>query len=241
MMQESKGCVRAPTTNWGVRNPGLMQDHNGAATCNEGGHAQNPCPTATITQMLREGAGGTNYGDGLQQLLAKAGGAGYRSDASAYYRAARMYNSGSIHGSGNLGQGYATHCYASDIANRMTGWVNARSDCKEEVVGTLGGSSTPPPPPPPPVDPKPKEGNDNHNVDPKPQPQPQPQPGQSPANKYPFAAPGCRQFHLVGKGDTCWVLTQKYGAPATKLVEWNGGLRADCANLWLGYSYCVKA
>ncbi|UKZ74851.1 hypothetical protein TrVFT333_002521 [Trichoderma virens FT-333] len=29
IMQESGGCVRVQTTNYGVRNPGLMQDHNG--------------------------------------------------------------------------------------------------------------------------------------------------------------------------------------------------------------------
>ena len=35
MMQESTGCVRVKTTNWGNRNPGLMQDHDGTATCND--------------------------------------------------------------------------------------------------------------------------------------------------------------------------------------------------------------
>lgn len=28
LLQESNGCTRAPTTNYGVRNPGLMQSHN---------------------------------------------------------------------------------------------------------------------------------------------------------------------------------------------------------------------
>lgn len=58
MPQESGGCVRAPTTNWGVRNPGLMQDHDGAATCNSDippYTVQNPCPQQTITEMIREG------------------------------------------------------------------------------------------------------------------------------------------------------------------------------------------
>ena len=47
-MQESKGCVRAPTTNNGVRNPGLMQSHNGRGTCNEGGNVKNPCPASEV-------------------------------------------------------------------------------------------------------------------------------------------------------------------------------------------------
>jgi hypothetical protein len=50
VMQESKGCVRAPTTNWGVRNPGLMQDHNGSGTCNENG-VQNPCPSWEVSLL----------------------------------------------------------------------------------------------------------------------------------------------------------------------------------------------
>jgi len=42
IMQESNGCVRAPTTNYGVRNPGLMQSHDGAGTCNDA-TVSNPC------------------------------------------------------------------------------------------------------------------------------------------------------------------------------------------------------
>ncbi|KAK1249604.1 hypothetical protein MKX08_009607 [Trichoderma sp. CBMAI-0020] len=126
IMQESHGCVRVNTSNFGVRNPGLMQDHNGAATCNENGNVQNPCPSATIYQMISEGTAGTNDGDGIANCINESG----RSDVSAYYRAARIYNSGSIFpGTGNLQDGIATHCYASDIANRLTGWVNAASQC----------------------------------------------------------------------------------------------------------------
>ena len=38
----------------------------------------------------------------------------------AFYIAARLYNSGSVDPSGNLQAGIATHCYSSDIANRLT-------------------------------------------------------------------------------------------------------------------------
>ena len=50
MMQESGGCVRAPTTNFGVRNPGLMQDHDGDGTCNSDvtGEISNPCPSDEV-------------------------------------------------------------------------------------------------------------------------------------------------------------------------------------------------
>ena len=112
LMQESHGCVRAPTTNYGVRNPGLMQDHNGAATCNENGSVQNPCPSSTIYTMISEGTAGTDSGDGLANCINQSG----RGDVSAFYRAARIYNSGSISDTGALQNGIATHCYASDIA-----------------------------------------------------------------------------------------------------------------------------
>lgn len=125
IMQESGGCVRVHTTNYGVRNPGLMQDHNGEATCNDNGKVQNPCPRNTILEMVREGTAGTNSGDGLAQTLNQAG----AKDVTAYYKAARIYNSGSIDRSGDLEKGIATHCYASDMANRLTGWVSAPHGC----------------------------------------------------------------------------------------------------------------
>ncbi|OAA64900.1 hypothetical protein ISF_04310 [Cordyceps fumosorosea ARSEF 2679] len=122
VMQESNGCVRVPTTNGGVRNPGLMQSHDGSHTCD----GVNPCPKETILGMIQDGVEGTPAGDGLKQLLAKAGGTG----AQTYYKAARMYNSGSIDGSGLLEGGGATHCYASDVANRLIGWSEGVGGCR---------------------------------------------------------------------------------------------------------------
>lgn len=56
---------------------------------------------------------------------------------SQVYRAARIYNSGRVDPSGDLGKGIATHCYASDVANRLTGRVHAKSTCMldEENLG----------------------------------------------------------------------------------------------------------
>ncbi|TQS33546.1 hypothetical protein Golomagni_06105 [Golovinomyces magnicellulatus] len=125
LMQESGGCVRVHTTNYGVRNPGLMQCHNGDGTCNENGWVRNPCPNDVIYKMISEGTAGTNSGDGLANCINQSG----RGDVSAFYRAARIYNSGSISDTGKLENGIATHCYASDIANRLTGWVNAANKC----------------------------------------------------------------------------------------------------------------
>ena len=125
IMQESKGCVRVPTTNNGVVNPGLMQSHNGSGTC----AGVNPCPNAKITKMVMDGTAGTASGDGLKQTFgttsAKLGGKGPRS----YYSAARLYNSGSVDYT-NLNNAFtSTHCYAQDVANRLTGWTLAASNC----------------------------------------------------------------------------------------------------------------
>uniref|UniRef100_A0A093VS14 Uncharacterized protein n=1 Tax=Talaromyces marneffei PM1 TaxID=1077442 RepID=A0A093VS14_TALMA len=125
IMQESTGCVRVPSSIGSVTNPGLMQDHEGASTCNDGTTVHNPCPESKIEGMISEGTAGTETGDGLANCLNEANATG----AEAVYRAARIYNSGSVHASGDLGVGVGTPCYASDIANRLTGWVTATSSC----------------------------------------------------------------------------------------------------------------
>ena len=126
LLQESKGCVRVRTTANPVPNPGLMQAHDGAYSCNLNGNIQNPCPATEIFGMVLDGAGGTANGDGLAGILNNLGGG----NSQAYYRAARQYNSGSIAPDGNLNEGGpSTNCYASDIANRLTGWVWAESAC----------------------------------------------------------------------------------------------------------------
>lgn len=132
MMQESNGCVRAPTTTYAHANPGLFQSNQGEGTCNDGSMVQNPCPKDEIYQMIEDGVQGTAHGDGLEQLFDKATGNG----AQRYYRAARMYNSGSVDSPGNLGLGVATHCYCSDVANRLLGWSQGVSKCDAESVGT---------------------------------------------------------------------------------------------------------
>lgn len=131
LLQESGGCVRAPTTNYGVRNPGLMQDHDGAATCNSDvtGAVSTPCPDAVIAKMVMESVAGTASGDGLVQCLARAEGKYAMQGAMAYYGAARLYNSGAIDQSGCLEGGGATHCYASDVANRLVGWDGVGREC----------------------------------------------------------------------------------------------------------------
>jgi hypothetical protein len=131
MLQESNGCVRVQTTSYSHANPGLFQSHEGSGSCNDGSNVQNPCPKSQINQMIEDGVAGTSSGDGLKQLLDAAKGNG----AQKFYQAARMYNSGSLDKSGNLGLGVATHCYSSDIANRLTGWSAGVSKCDAGTVG----------------------------------------------------------------------------------------------------------
>ncbi|KAK0391790.1 hypothetical protein NLU13_1289 [Sarocladium strictum] len=125
VMQESIGCVRAPTTDNGVRNPGLMQSHNGDGDC----AGVNPCPAEEILQMIRDGTAGTASGDGLQQTIAAAAAATGDTGVRSYYAGARLYNSGSADYE-NLNNGItATPCYVTNVANRLTGWVLAPEQC----------------------------------------------------------------------------------------------------------------
>jgi hypothetical protein len=82
--------------------------------------------------MIKDGTAGTSEGAGLQQVISQAG----VDDVTKYYIAARMYNSGSVDSSGNLGQGIATHCYVSDVANRLMGWATGPSSCDPNTIGS---------------------------------------------------------------------------------------------------------
>ncbi len=139
IMQETGGCVRAPTSIGFVKNPGLMQDHNGTATCNSNhvkdgqllwdGQASIPCPSDQISAMILEGTSGTDSGNGLANCINTAAGLG-GSGAEAYYWAARIYNTGSyIAGSDLSAPPAGTSCYATDIANRLLGWAGPDSPC----------------------------------------------------------------------------------------------------------------
>ncbi|KAK5071246.1 hypothetical protein LTR64_007750 [Lithohypha guttulata] len=142
LMQESLGCVRVYTTNNGVANPGLMQGHAGAHTCNPApkgvsGSMTFPCPYDQIQGMIQDGVGGTQAGAGLagclNDVVAAAQAAGATgmdgSNSQVYYQAARFYNSGSVDTT-NLDNGFSsTNCYASDIANRLTGWRTVNKTC----------------------------------------------------------------------------------------------------------------
>jgi hypothetical protein len=244
MMQESKGCVRAPTTNYGQENPGLFQCFNGKATCNpDSKNFVYPCPAQTIKAMVKEGAG-IDMPFGLMQALEQSG----ASDVSKYYKAARIYNSGQIHTSGNLGAGIATHCYATDVANRLVGWDSVTSTCDEEEIMTTMGTNTkydsgkPKSPEVAPEDPEIPETQSE-----KPEPQVDPQgPETVPTaanaevdniNPAPGAVANCKAWFTVKEGYSC----NQAGVGIDTLVALNAGFDPSCSNMWLGYSYCIEA
>jgi hypothetical protein len=66
--------------------------------------------------------------DGLNQTAQRSG----DTDVSKYYKGAVLYNSDALPESGNLGQGRSNPCYASDITNRVLGWVADNSPCDRD-------------------------------------------------------------------------------------------------------------
>lgn len=262
IMQESNGCVRVPTSSYSVFNPGLMQSHAGAGTCNDGTNVRTPCPKGQILQMVKDGAEGTASGDGLKQCLAQVGSGG----VSAYYKAARCYNSGSIAPTGNLGQGIATPCYVSDITNRLLGWSLGPSHCDDSIIGSLtgsswvgsllgGSSSSDAPEPSSTSEPTSTSEPVAPTVEATPtptetvvpaatssaMPAPSPSASSNAAPIYPYAVSSCQQYTTVMPGEYCDQIDDQYGISLAQLRSWNTGLDSACSNLWAGYQYCVQA
>lgn len=80
--------------------------------------------------MITDGVGITTNA-GLKQTVARS----KATDVSKYYKGAVLYNSGVMPASGNLGQGRSNPCYASNIANRLMGWVGDSSPCNKNTIG----------------------------------------------------------------------------------------------------------
>lgn len=132
VMQESNACVRVATTAVSNANPGLMQSYEGKASCDMNGVPISPCPQSIIHQMIVDGTAAQVDGPTLINALNKAQQMDNCETAQAFYRAARLYNSGmnSLQSSPDLGgKTSGTPCYSSDIANRLVGWVNGPTKC----------------------------------------------------------------------------------------------------------------
>ncbi|KAF1946895.1 hypothetical protein EJ02DRAFT_298564, partial [Clathrospora elynae] len=110
MMQETGGCVRAPTTTFQLPSPGLMQS-GGTASC----AGVTPCPADKIQAMIHEGTAGEGLRMSLKFALDSFADV---ADSSKWYKAARQYNAGQYATGLNLGVS-STPCYASDVTNRL--------------------------------------------------------------------------------------------------------------------------
>lgn len=73
--------------------------------------------------MIADGTAGTENGEGLAEVINMLSGS--YGDVTVFYKTARYYNAGQIPGNGDLGAAGATRCYASDVANRLTGWTSS--------------------------------------------------------------------------------------------------------------------
>lgn len=132
VLQESGGCVRAESLlhNDGSTNSGMLQALSGGYTCNEKGHLKNPCGKEWIVGQIRDGIEGTTKGHGIAEDINEQASFVNGNVAQAYYRAARLYDSGSIDGSNALEKAkVGEKCYASDVANLLMGWVDAAYTC----------------------------------------------------------------------------------------------------------------
>lgn len=223
IIQESKGCVRAPTTSWDFANPGLMQSA-GTASC----AGITPCPSSTIAQMIHEGTAGEGLRTTLKNSLEYFERQGITDD-SKWYKAARMYNAGPSMNAGNLGIG-PTQCYASDIANRLIAPFGD-SRCDSSVIASLTGTAG-----------RTGGAGSNGNTPSTPAPStPQVPSSESPSWEAP-AAPviegssgKCKKYYTPVAGDTC----QSVPLGFAELRALNPQLNAECTNLWAGYAYCI--
>ncbi|CAN9086399.1 unnamed protein product [Alternaria alternata] len=236
MMQESKGCVRAPTSESDAHNPGLMQGA-GTTTCHPVGQSSiSPCPANDIRAMIHEGTAGEGLRTSLKESLVAFS---TTTDDSKYYKAARRYNSGSQVTNPNLGHS-ATACYASDIANRLIK-LFGESSCDNNAVagltmtegreGSYGDNNN--------------VGNqkidlDQHHTDNK-------QAASNEASDVEAGDCGILDTNITGAADGCTrYYTPKEGATCesapiafAKLRQLNPKLKDDCSNLWAGYQYCM--
>ncbi|KAL5360255.1 hypothetical protein BJX96DRAFT_184441 [Aspergillus floccosus] len=50
----------------------------------------------------------------------------------------------------------------------------------------------------------------------------------------------CEEFYTAKSGDTCASIEAQFGITFGEFYSWNPSIGSGCANLWLGYAYCVK-
>ncbi|KAH7028810.1 uncharacterized protein B0I36DRAFT_410324 [Microdochium trichocladiopsis] len=67
-----------------------------------------------------------------------------------------------------------------------------------------------------------------------------PQPtGTGPEPQMPGIISGCKKFHQVKSGDSCWSIFSGAGITFDQFLEYNTEIDSGCGNLWLGYYVCT--
>lgn len=213
MMQESKGCVRVPTTSYDFANPGLMQSA-GNASCNPSGTPTIPCPAPEISAMIHDGTAGEGLRTTLKSCLAVFDPTGTSNDDSKWYKAAREYNAGPLTDEKNLGVG-PTKCYASDIANRLV-QPFGDSSCNSNVIATLSNAQV-------------STGSTTTTTTTTPK--------ESTVTTVNAAASSCSKYYTAKQADTCASLPVDFAT----LRRLNSQLDDTCTNLVAGQAYCIAA
>ncbi|OHW95300.1 LysM domain-containing protein [Colletotrichum incanum] len=49
----------------------------------------------------------------------------------------------------------------------------------------------------------------------------------------------CKTFHFVTSGQTCQVITARYGITQANFVKWNPAVKSDCTGMWANAYVCV--
>lgn len=127
-LSESQGCVRAVSTIGGVRNPGLMQSHDGRGDCYPETGQIIPCPREQIDQMIFDGVQGTS-GITLVGMFPKRQ---FSGSPVAFYEGLRLYNSGQNF---VIGTDLSTDLNADDTTSGNPNYV---STCVNRLVGWDG-------------------------------------------------------------------------------------------------------
>ena len=60
-----------------------------------------------------------------------------------------------------------------------------------------------------------------------------------PTPQMPGIVDGCKSFHLIQDGDSCWSIYTDAGITFEQFRKWNTEISAACDNLWLGYYVCT--
>lgn len=60
-----------------------------------------------------------------------------------------------------------------------------------------------------------------------------------PTPQMPGIMAGCKSFHLVQSGDSCWSIYTAAGISFDQFLAWNTAVDSGCSNLWLGYYVCT--